>query len=378
MNSLDPRTIILLTGVMGGVMSLVMYMMRRNFPPNIKGLTAWAASPFILFIAAILGGSRGLLPEFLSIVLPNILLFVGIYVAYFGSQQFFGVAPALRRWVMALIPVAAVAIWFTLIQPDYRTRLMLLSPSLGLVFAMHAHLIYTKAPRTFASWLSFVVLLSAVAIQIMRFLLAWQSRNETGVYDLNSPQAYFLAAYSFVILLFNVGLLLMATECLRTEFEHQATHDSLTDAFTRRHMNEACAQELERCRRHGHVMALLIMDLDHFKAINDTYGHQRGDRVLVEFATQVKTLLRRQDQLGRFGGEEFVLLLPETPLPVATVVAERIRAMVDESSDNPHYTVSIGLTINQHDYDSLDTLLARADTALYRAKEKGRNRVESA
>lgn len=124
-------------------------------------------------------------------------------------------------------------------------------------------------------------------------------------------------------------------------------------------------------------MSLLLMDLDHFKAINDSYGHQSGDKALMEFVSRVRTLLRRSDQLGRFGGEEFVLL-PETTLDVALLVAERIRTMIDQSTTEPHYTVSIGVTTNQLANDNLDTLLARADSALYRAKDQGRNRVAAA
>jgi diguanylate cyclase (GGDEF)-like protein len=143
-------------------------------------------------------------------------------------------------------------------------------------------------------------------------------------------------------------------------------------------MNEACHQELERSRRHGRSMALLIMDLDHFKSINDSYGHQAGDRVLVNFVARVNALLRRPDQLGRFGGEEFVALLPDTSLDEALVVAERIRATCALTEHTPSCTVSIGITTNRLDNDSVDTLLTRADVALYRAKARGRNRVETA
>jgi diguanylate cyclase (GGDEF)-like protein len=378
MNSIDPRTVVQLTGIMGALMSLVLFFMRRNFPLSIKGLSEWAASPFILFVSAVLGSLRGSVHEFVSIAIPNVLLFVGVYAAYQGSQRFFGVATAIRRWIAVLALITLVTLWFTLVDPSYRARLMLLSLPLGLVFALHAHLVFRQATRSFSSWLALVVLLCAVAIQILRFVSIWANPHVTSVFDPDSSQALFLAAYTFVILLFSISVVLMATDRLRAEFEHLAAHDSLTDAYTRRHMNEACEQELERCRRNGQVMSLLMMDLDNFKAINDTYGHQTGDRMLIEFAVKIKALLRRQDQLGRFGGEEFVLLLPETPLEVALVVAERIRAMTDQSETKPHCTVSIGVTTNRHDNDTLDTLLSRADAAMYRAKDKGRNRIETA
>lgn len=171
-------------------------------------------------------------------------------------------------------------------------------------------------------------------------------------------------------------MVLLAAERLHTEVAYLASHDSLTNALTRRHMNEVCARELVRSQRNGQSMALLIMDLDHFKAVNDTYGHQRGDQVLVDFVSKVNGLLRRPDQLARFGGEEFVALLPETSLQEALLVAERIREACAQPGTDPRCTVSVGVTTNLTANDSVDSLMARADAAMYRAKAKGRNRVE--
>jgi diguanylate cyclase (GGDEF)-like protein len=197
-------------------------------------------------------------------------------------------------------------------------------------------------------------------------------------FDKSVFQLVYVTSFAVCILLFSIGLVLMATERLRTELEHLVTHDALTSALTRSRMNEACERELERCRRHGHSMALLMMDLDHFKAINDTYGHQTGDRVLVGFVSKVKTLLRSADLLGRFGGEEFIAVLPETTLEEAIAVAERILQISPQSELAPSCTVSIGVTTNHKDSDTADTLLARADNAMYRAKARGRNRLETA
>jgi len=179
-----------------------------------------------------------------------------------------------------------------------------------------------------------------------------------------------------MIIAITVGLLMLSAERLRSEFEQLATRDSLTGALARRVLIEACEQELARCRRHRRSMALLLMDIDHFKSVNDTHGHQMGDRVLVDFVSRVSALLRRPDLLARFGGEEFVVLLPETGLEEAEAVAGRILARIAETGAGlPPVTVSIGLTVNRPDEAQLDTLLARADRALYKAKEAGRNRV---
>lgn len=131
-------------------------------------------------------------------------------------------------------------------------------------------------------------------------------------------------------------------------------------------------------RRKGRTMSLLMLDLDHFKAINDSHGHLTGDRVLVKFVAHVTALLRRPDRFGRFGGEEFIALLPETAMEEARNVAERIRADIASTNDQPWCTVSIGAAASTADDATVDALLARADGALYAAKSAGRNCVRTA
>lgn len=160
-----------------------------------------------------------------------------------------------------------------------------------------------------------------------------------------------------------------------------ASTDSLTGAHNRRHFLHLLEQELARYQRYREPAALLMLDLDHFKQVNDQFGHAAGDSVLKAFTASAQQMLRRSDHLGRLGGEEFAILLPDTEANGAYELAERLRQMI---ADNPvtcaegsiRYSVSIGIAHFQHDDHTADTLLARADHALYRAKHGGRNRVE--
>jgi diguanylate cyclase (GGDEF)-like protein len=146
----------------------------------------------------------------------------------------------------------------------------------------------------------------------------------------------------------------------------------------RRAWNAAAQLEVDRHRRHGRDISLVAMDLDYFKRINDTFGHLAGDKALIDFVERANAHLRSQDQMGRLGGEEFVLLLPETSAQDAWVVAERIRQSSESAGTETRYTVSMGIaTLHSQDH-SLQALLARADQALYRAKANGRNRIEFA
>lgn len=380
MSLIDPRTVILLSSVMSCLMAMVLYSLKRNYPPSIKGPGEWAGALVLLFAGALLVGAMGKLPAIFVIVFSSYLLWCGLYLAYVGTQRFCGVAPRVAPWLVFITAVMLLQAWFTLGDPSYHKRMIVTTLITACLSGVHAWLLIRQGTLTFARVLAISVLLALFAAQIMRLVTSFTSPLPTSAefFDTSVFQLIYITAFAFSCLLLSISLVLMATDRLRIELEHFANHDSLTNALTRRHLDEACRAELERCRRHGRSMALLMMDLDHFKLVNDTYGHQAGDRVLIDFVTRVNALLRGADQLGRFGGEEFMALLPETSLDEAIHVAERIRELFALDVDGPHCSVSIGITTNQKDNDTVDTLLARADAALYRAKANGRNRVEAA
>jgi len=162
--------------------------------------------------------------------------------------------------------------------------------------------------------------------------------------------------------------------------EMQAHTDALTGLANRRHFFEMAEAELLRTRRYDAPLSLLMIDIDHFKEMNDTHGHRAGDRVLQNLARTCLEVLRNVDVAGRVGGEEFAVLLPETELAGAMEVAERLREAVEKSAVDREegralrITVSVGVAILEA-HSNLDTLLSQADTALYDAKHQGRNRV---
>ncbi|WP_431856776.1 GGDEF domain-containing protein [Azospirillum sp.] len=159
--------------------------------------------------------------------------------------------------------------------------------------------------------------------------------------------------------------------------------DSLTGAWNRRHFIDLAEAEVERSRRYARPFSLLALDIDHFKRINDAHGHAVGDEALKAFTAACRTTLRTNDVLGRMGGEEFAILLPETDGKGARRVAERIRTRVraltvPAGTDTVRFTVSIGWASCQGDGRDLDAMLSCADEALYRAKDQGRDRVVGA
>lgn len=166
---------------------------------------------------------------------------------------------------------------------------------------------------------------------------------------------------------------------LEYELEKQATTDSLTGIFNRGHFLKCAQIELDRAQRYNHALVLLMLDIDHFKQINDSYGHRVGDETLRQFSRLCQENLRSTDVFGRIGGEEFAILLPETDPKTAENVAQRLRQelsqlIIPTEKNSVHFTVSIGLALLRRN-DDIDSLMQRADTALYQAKREGRNRV---
>jgi two-component system cell cycle response regulator len=163
-----------------------------------------------------------------------------------------------------------------------------------------------------------------------------------------------------------------------------AVTDSLTGLYNRRYMENQTSMLVEHAANRGKVLSVVALDVDHFKTVNDSYGHDVGDRVLQELANRLRRCVRNVDLICRMGGEEFVVVLPDAGMEIAIKVAERIRRVVSAKpfetgvgSGSLGVTVSLGVALIESSADSMDDILKRADEALYRAKREGRNRVIS-
>jgi diguanylate cyclase (GGDEF)-like protein len=160
-----------------------------------------------------------------------------------------------------------------------------------------------------------------------------------------------------------------------------ATTDGLTGLNNRRHFFDLADREFVRYKRYNTPLSVFMMDIDHFKRINDTHGHAVGDQVLRHLAKKLTGLVRDSDIVGRYGGEEFAVLLPETKLEIAAAIAERVRKAIEgdaartEESGDVNYTLSIGVSAFTRDVRTVGAVFEAADKGLYEAKATGRNRV---
>lgn len=224
--------------------------------------------------------------------------------------------------------------------------------------------------------LSLAILALFVAISLPYLLQRPVAPHANFTFQLHMVSAILIAALHFFS---SYQHRLQAAQLTVDELAHLANTDTLTGLANRRRVNEVIASELLRARRYGHAFSVILVDIDHFKWVNDRHGHAVGDAVLAALASRAKETLRDVDMLGRWGGEEFIVVLPETDFAQALDKAHALCAHVASRplAGGHSVSVSCGVTSVQPG-DSADALLQRADRALYAAKDRGRNRAEGA
>lgn len=356
------------------VMGLVLGFMRRYYPPSILGLGYWALAPAVWLIATVFFAIPGPWHPEVGRWFGNGLVLLGFVLFHVGCRRFFGQPVQWRRIVVPFALVMLSLAWFAGPDPSYRMRVAIVTAAIAVAHTSTLVFLWQRGNRNFPVRMVQVTLALHLCVLLVRLQSVLSVPEVGNLMEASTLQTFYLGAYVLAVLLLSIGAVLMATDRVRTELEHMATHDVLTGTLNRRAILDFCEDEHERSLRYGQAFSLMMIDLDHFKSVNDTHGHQHGDRVLVHFVECTRAALRRADRFGRYGGEEFLVLLPNTTTDAALPVAERIRAALS-TGHVLDCTASIGLTHWRGPEDTLDAMLDRADAALYRAKAQGRNKT---
>lgn len=290
---------------------------------------------------------------------------------------------ALATWIHTAI-IAAVAVPLQLLEPDRGTAVIfggIVFGTILLVIAIVAAQLQSAVGSRARVMLVACFATAGVACVLRGTGAVLQVNPMAGFTDPSGfAAATFLGAFAAAIAS-TFGFLLLHKDRADTEARRLATIDPLTGAYNRTTFHEIAERELSRARRQGQPLSIVMLDIDHFRAINEKHGHRLGDEVLRKFADLVRSALRKEDMLVRYGGEEFLVMLPDVPGPGAVVVAGRIRRYVanepiEVGAERFAVTVSLGVAARLDEGpESIDTLLDRADSALALAKERGRNRV---
>jgi diguanylate cyclase (GGDEF)-like protein len=357
-----------------------------------RRLTSRGAIAVIVGLA--LMSARGVVHGAASIVVANALLLSGYRNIFTGVYVAFGLPPppAWERWLTRLAIVAVAALWAA--DPSADATLFaqprLLVASLPMA-AISGYLVVTLMRKRMRPWpLGARYVATAAAFgcvtnagRPVAFLFV-----DGHVDPLKTPVAIVAVGSALgSSLLLYIGIAMQVETRAREHLEHkneqlsqQAFTDGLTGLANRRHLEDTALIELARSRRHGWPLTVLLIDVDHFKRVNDRFGHATGDAVLRETAKSMLIGLRSHDMLARWGGEEFALLLPHCSPADAEQVAQRILTSVRQATlpalEGGHVTVSIGIAAARDDDDDFHAVLRRADRALYRAKDAGRNQFK--
>ncbi|MCT6719661.1 GGDEF domain-containing protein [Acidovorax sp. K2F] len=329
---------------------------------------------------------RDHVPLPLSVVLAQSSIALTAYLCLLGAREYMGKAP-LGHGVAALALglLLATALFFTLVKPNVQVRIVLTGLVPGVIFIAAAHTLARGGFRNVPARYLFAATVGVHgAFLLVRPLLFKLAAPAEGA----QPEVGIVAALSqFVVLestlavvLVAFGALMLTNEFITNELRHLAEVDPLTNVFNRRAFLTLLDKAISNAQRTQTTLPVLVMDLDHFKKVNDSWGHRAGDDVLRHFVMLAQRCLRKEDVMGRLGGEEFAIFLPNAGAGGAIAVAERLRAMVEAhpvvtEQRSIALTVSVGVTLCAGS-ESAGTALQRADEAMYLAKERGRNRVE--
>lgn len=344
------------------------------------GVGKWTCALVLQAATCVFFLARGNWPEVVTVLIANAIFALCISLQAAAILEFHG--RKLAVWWHVAPPVAIIVL-FAVLKDNLVSRAAL-TAAFGAAMLATGLLLQRLEFRPDRP-ARFMVMAGFVAGAFALFARATVTLVEPGILrDFTTPTdfqgASFLVALG-VILLTSVGFLLMQKERAEEVAQRLAVTDPLTGTFNRRTFLELGAKEIARTRRAKGALSLLMIDLDHFKKVNDQYGHQAGDEALKGVVDALQGSLRREDLLVRYGGEEFCVLLPDVMLDQAAMLAERARSAVERATVDCRgkplkLTISIGVAMLVRDSaEDIERLVSRADEALYSAKASGRNRV---
>lgn len=393
---LDVPTLMLTLGLGYLLFAWQLVLVRRRLKSD-RALSLWAKGCVFLLAGMVALLSRLVLPEWVAALVGNPLVLCGMLYFNQAIYLFVGKQPT-PKWVTGLVVAAILAAPVLLAWPVstrsmiYSGVMMVLSGAIALHVFRHAW--HAESTMRAVGWTMLLLSVAHAGRSVQAGLMPDQYQS---FFQSSTGQGIVVLLAFLALLGSGMGFVLACLERTAKSMEFLASHDALTGCLNRRSFDPLCTHEVARSHRSGEPLALLLLDLDHFKRVNDLHGHRSGDLVLQGFARRVQARLRSADVFARLGGEEFAVLLPDTDLAGALSVADYLCRSVAGTpvrlADNEVFelTVSLGVAMlapERHGRQSAKTATAaaaanlspellymRADQALYQAKRQGRNRV---
>ncbi|HUH38861.1 MAG TPA: GGDEF domain-containing protein [Spongiibacteraceae bacterium] len=381
---LDFRTLSVTLVLFSLVFGLGMFAYARE-NAKFAGIKTIGVGYFLVGGGCVLLSLRHVIYDFASIVLSNTALAMGIILIYRGLFDFLGISLRLERWLSPTLVVllAAVLYFYTFHIPDVNLRIQALSFVIAAACFIGASGLLQHGEirnRTVAKMLIAMFFLVG-AFFVFRLICSFYQIPPDDFMNSGLLSALAIIAGMFLVILSSFATIWMASDKLQDELLEIARIDPLTGIYNRRAFDECCNTEFSRALRSGTSFAIIMSDIDHFKKVNDQYGHHIGDEVLKRFSAILKDRVRQHDVVARFGGEEFTVLLPDKNTEQGIQVAEQLRAITaaTQITIDSEISLTISASFGVAHYCAGDSgwssVLQRADNALYAAKKQERNRV---
>lgn len=380
----DLKTIVFMSMLLTFMLSMLLAITRKHHK-EVNGPGYWAVGNLVIGLGMVLVLIQ--LDAQKLLFLPGMALIgagLGLYAN--GIQAFNGCKPDHRIPIIIFVLLTVVDTYFVLVNQNIRLAVIMAAIIFAAIYFYCARLTFTREEGILGNflWIASSLYLLMAVLMLGRAFYA----SQVGIEVFDTFAAWPVNAYTFMLgavsqFFISSLFVLMLSYKLNRSLESIATVDSLTGVLNRRGLEDASIKMQDICKRINLSMAVLLIDIDFFKKVNDTYGHLVGDDVLRHIAKTISGILRSSDVLGRYGGEEFCAFLPNTTESDALGLAERIRAGIAASPINLSLDVNLKTTVSIGVADSVRAgydfkgLLATADSAMYGAKNAGRNRVMS-
>ena len=349
---------------------------------EVKGLREWFLGYLSAFINMTIFVMCPSMPAFAFMLINQTTLMATGFFAFKGCCQHANIQSRLEKIAIPIIAVSLlISAYFTAVENNLALRFLIGSLVSGLFCISGAlYLLRTSFEQRRFQYLFGITLLAHGVFNSLRSILFMDSVKQFLQANAINPTDAILIEQILITSLLALGVLMMTNELISKELRSHAEQDSLTNMFNRRFFLKLLEKSKSLAVRTQKPLSLLVLDIDHFKLINDKFGHLAGDEVLISFAKNAQKNLRAEDVMGRIGGEEFAIFLPNTNGESAVFFAERLRRMIEAqpaptSKGDISYTISIGVTVIDKD-TPIEQALDEADLTMYQAKRNGHNRVE--
>jgi diguanylate cyclase (GGDEF)-like protein len=380
---LDLRTAMVSSALLTLLVDGLLVLVHRSLPADYRPSLRWWLAGAVLLPAGFLllvHSDASALPA--GVVLGHSFISSGLACSAVAMRHFHG-APQRRGSLAGAVGLAfLLSLFFSYLQPSVHWRTITLSVLYAMLMGSSARAVFRRdGPLGAIPGATGAVFALGAALMVVRGVAELLGGQPTmQIFAAAPTHLLALAGLGVLPMLSTVGFLLMCTERSQAELQRAAHMDYLTGICNRRAIEDLARRAIAAARRHGIPMAITIVDVDHFKRINDQFGHECGDLALVESVRRLRESLRAEDLVGRLGGEEFVAVMPNTDGIAAVAAAERVRAAFADAQmhiggHEIAVTITAGVAVLAAEDQQFSHLLRRADRAMYAGKNAGRNQV---